>query len=143
MNTFTAVIRAGRGGGAFIEVPFDVKATFGSARPKVKVTFDGEPYRGTIAPMDGASLVGIRKEIRSRIGKEIGDQVRVTIEPDVEPRLVEVPDDVGKALRDANLETAFEKLSYTHRKEHINAIEEAKQPATRARRIAKLIDALR
>lgn len=142
MKTFTAVITAGRGGGAFIEVPFDVRATFGSARPKVKVTFDGEPYRGTIAPMGGASLIGIVKDIRGRIGKDIGDQVRVTIELDEEPRIIDVPHDVRAALRQANLDDAFEKLSYTHRKEHIRAIEEAKQPATRARRIDKLIQAL-
>ena len=65
-KTFTAVIKEGRGGGAFVEVPFDVKATFGAARPKVKVTFDGEPYRGTIAPMGGASLIGILKDIRMK-----------------------------------------------------------------------------
>ena len=142
MYQFTAVIKEGRGGGAFIEVPFDVKATFGSARPKVRVTFDGEPYRGTIAPMGGASLIGILKDIRGRIGKDIGDKVRVTVEADEEPRVIDVPDDVSKALRKAKLEAAFEKLSYTHRKEHIKAIEEAKQPATRTRRIEKLIERL-
>ena len=139
---FTAVIQEGRGGGAFIEVPFDVKATFGAARPKVKVTFDDEPYQGSIAPMGGASLLGILKDIRKKIGKDIGDKVRVTVEADTAPRMIEVPDDVRKALRKAKLEAAFDKLSYTHRKEHINAIVEAKQEATRERRISKLIEAL-
>jgi hypothetical protein len=139
MKKFEAVIKEGRGGGAFVEVPFDVKATFGSARPKVAVTFDGVPYRGTIAPMGGASLIGILKDIRGKIGKDIGDRVRVTVDLDTAPRDVTLPDDVRAALRKARLETAFEKLSYTHRKEHINAIDEAKQPQTRARRIEKLI----
>ena len=142
MYEFTAVIKEGRGGGAFIEVPFDVKAKFGAARPKVKVTFDGEPYRGTIAPMGGASLIGILKDIRNKIGKTIGDKVRVTVEPDEEPRVIEIADDLRKALRKAKLEAAFEKLSYTHRREHVKAIEEAKQPATRVRRIEKLIERL-
>jgi hypothetical protein len=141
-KTFTAEIREGRGGGAFVEVPFDVKAAFGSPRPKVSVTFDGEPYRGTITSMGGVSLIGILKDIRQKIGKDIGDNVRVTVEADAEPRAVAVPGDVRAALRKARLEAAFETLSYTHRKEHINAIEEAKRPETRARRIAKMLDAL-
>jgi hypothetical protein len=139
MKKFEAVIREGRGGGAFVEVPFDVKATFGSARARVAVTFDGVSYRGTIAPMGGASLIGILKDIRSKIGKDIGDKVRVTLELDTALREVTLPADVRAALREARLEAAFEKLSYTHRKEHINAVEEAKQSQTRARRIDKLI----
>lgn len=139
VRDFEAVIKEGRGGGAFIEVPFDVKATFGSARPKVSVTFDGVPYRGTVAPMGAVSLIGILKDIRAKIGKDIGDKVRVTVDLDTAPREVALPDDVRAALRKAKLEAAFENLSYTHRKEHINAIEEAKQPQTRARRIEKMI----
>jgi hypothetical protein len=139
MKQFDAVIKEGRAGGAFVEVPFDVKATFGSARPKVAVTFDGESYRGTIALMGGVSLIGILKEIRNKIGKDVGDKVRVTVDADDAPREVAVPDDVRAALRKAKLEKVFEKLSYTHQKEHINAIEEAKQPQTRVRRIEKLI----
>ena len=142
MKKFNAVIQDAGGGGAFVEVPFDVKAAFGSARPKVKVTFDGAPYRGSIAPMSGMFLIPILKGIRGKIGKDIGDEVRVTVELDAEPRVVEVPDEVRNALRSAKLEAAFDKLSYTHRKEHINAIREAKQPATRKRRIDKLIESL-
>jgi hypothetical protein len=139
MREFEAVIKEGRGGGAFVEVPFDVKAIFGSARAKVTVTFDGIAYRGTIAPMGGVSLIGILKDIRKQIGKDVGDKVRVTVDLDAAPREVTLPDDVRAALRKAMLDAAFEELSYTHRKEHINAIEEAKQPQTRARRIDKLI----
>ena len=142
-KAFTAEIQEGRGGGAFVEVPFDVKAVLGSARPKVRVTFDGEPYRGTLASMGGSYLIGILKDIRTKIGKDIGDTVRVTIELDTEPREVEVPDYVLKELRKAQLESKFQKLSYTHRKEHIQAIVEAKRPETRERRIANLIKALK
>jgi 4-hydroxy-3-methylbut-2-en-1-yl diphosphate synthase IspG/GcpE len=142
-KSFAAVIREGRGGGAFVDVPFDVKATFGSARPKVLVTFDGEPYRGTIASMGGTSLIGILKEIRTRLGKDIGDTVRVTVEPDSAPREIAVPEDVLAALRQAKLEAAFDRLSYTHRREHINAIADAKRAETRQRRIDSMIDMLR
>jgi hypothetical protein len=122
-----------------VEVPFDVKAAFGSARPKVLVTFDGVPYRGSIAAMGGSALIGVLKEIRAQLGKDIGDHVRVTVVADAAPREIAVPDDLRAALREARLEAAFDRLSYSHRKEHVQAIEEAKQPATRQRRIAAAI----
>jgi hypothetical protein len=140
---FKAVIEAGRAGGAFVTVPFDAKAVFGSARPKVTATFDGHPYRGTIAPMGGAYLLGVLKEIRTTIGKGIGDTVQVTLEADTAPREVAVPADAAKALQAAHLTTAFDALSYTHQKEYVNAIEEAKKPETRQRRIEAMIEYLR
>jgi hypothetical protein len=142
-HSFDATIEEGRGGGAFVTVPFDVKAAYGSARPRVLVTFDGEPYRGSIAPMGGVSLIGVLKEIRGKIGKGIGDTVRVTVEADTAPREIDIPEDAAAALRQADLQAEFDKLSYTHRKEHINAIAEAKQPQTRQRRIDKMIEMLR
>jgi hypothetical protein len=142
-RSFSAVIQEARGGGAFVEVPYDVTAEYGSARPKVVVTFDGEPYRGTIASMGGVAMVGVLKEIRTKLGKNVGDSVKVTIEADSAPREVEVPEDLRAALRAAGLEAAFDKLSYTHRKEHVNAVLEAKQPQTRQRRIQKALDMLR
>jgi hypothetical protein len=141
-KAFDATIRAGRGGGAFVEVPFDAKAEFGSARARVDVTFDGEPYRGTIAPMGGAYLIGILKEIRSRLGKDIGDTVHVTMQVDAAPREIAVPAEVAKALKGAGLTAAFSKLSYTHRKEYIEAFLEAKKPETRQRRIDRMLDDL-
>ena len=141
-RSFDAVLQEGRGGGAFVELPFDVKAEFGSARPQVLATFDGEPYRGTVASMGGVSILGVLKEIRAKLKKGIGDRVRVTIESDTAARVVEVPPDLRKALRSAHLEAAFERLSYTHRREHVKAIEDAKQPATRERRIQKTLDML-
>ena len=142
-RSFSAVIQQARGGGAFVEVPFDVKEEYGSARPKVLVTFDGEPYHGTIASMGGVAMVGVLKEIRSKLGKDVGDRVKVTIEADSAPREVAVPEDLRAALRAAGLEAAFDKLSYTHRKEHVTAVLEAKQPQTRQRRIEKALDMLR
>lgn len=140
---FAGVIEAGRGGGAFVIVPFDAKAVFGSARPKVKATFDGRPYRGTIAPMGGTYLIGILKEIRTAIGKEIGDTVQVTLEADTAPREVALPADAVKALQAARLTDAFDAMSYTHQKEYVGAIEEAKKPETRLRRIEAMIEYLR
>lgn len=66
--------------GAYIEIPFDVKATFGKGRVPVHATFDGEPYDGSLVRMGTpCHIIGIRKEIRARINKQPGDSVRVTL----------------------------------------------------------------
>lgn len=72
--------------GAFVEFPYDLKREFGKGRVKVHATFDGEPYAGSIVNMgiknaDGTIcyILGMRKDIRAKIGKEPGDVVQVTI----------------------------------------------------------------
>jgi hypothetical protein len=142
MHEFDAVIEEARGGGAVVHVPFDAKEAFGSGRPRVVATFDGESYRGSIASMGGRYLLGVRKDIRAAIGKGPGDRVRVTVALDEAPRVVTVPDDLAAALADAGLRETFDALSYTHRKEHVQAVEGAKRPETRARRIATVTSVL-
>jgi len=66
--------------GAYVEIPFDVRATFGRGRVAVRATFDGEPYDGQLVRMGTpCHIIGIRKDIRAKIGKQPGDCVRVTI----------------------------------------------------------------
>ena len=72
--------------GAYVAVPFDIKAEFGKGRLSVHATFDGEPYDGSIVNMgvknpDGSIcyIIGIRKDIRAKIGKQSGDVIKVTI----------------------------------------------------------------
>ena len=76
----------GRNGGAYVNFPYDIRKEFGRGRVKVHVAFDGEPYDGSIVNMgvknaDGSIcyIIGIRKDIRSKIGKQPGDMVNVTI----------------------------------------------------------------
>ncbi len=144
-QTFTAVIQNAGGGGAFVEVPFDVEAAFGSKRPKVKALIEGVPYRGTLTRMGTeCHILGIRKEIREQIGKTFGDEVTVTVEPDTEPRVVDVPADLLKELKkDKAAKAFFGKLSYTHQKEYVTWIAEAKKEETRRNRIAKTIETLK
>lgn len=67
--------------GAYIEIPFDVKAEFGKGRVPVHATFDGEPYDGSLVKMKTpCHILGIRKEIRAKLGKQPGDMVNVTFE---------------------------------------------------------------
>ena len=66
--------------GAYVEFPYDVKAEFGKGRVKVFATFDGEPYEGSLVRMGTPGhILGLRKEIRGKIGKQPGDTVRVTV----------------------------------------------------------------
>ena len=72
--------------GAYIAVPFDIKAEFGKGRVKVHATFNDEPYSGSIVNMgvknpDGSIcyIIGVRKDIRAKIGKQPGDAIKVTI----------------------------------------------------------------
>ena len=65
--------------GAYVEIPFDVKEVFGRGRVPVHAVFDGEPYDGQLVRMGTpCHIIGIRKDIRARIGKQPGDTVHVT-----------------------------------------------------------------
>ena len=66
--------------GAYIEIPFDVKAAFGKSRVPVHATFDGEPYDGSLVRMGTpCHILGLRKDIRKQLGKGPGDLVEVTL----------------------------------------------------------------
>ena len=89
-------------------------------------------------------VLGVRKDIRIKIGKDVGDAVWVTLEEDKEPRTVQMPVDLKAALKDRpDFEAVFTALSYTHQKEYVDWIEGAKKEETRRRRICKTVDALR
>ena len=144
-HTFTAVIQNTGGGGAFVEVPFDVEEAFGSKRHKVKAMIEGVPYRGLLTRMGAEShLLIILKEIREKVGKTFGDEVRVTVEADAEERVVTVPAELKRMFKsEKEAKAAFEKLSYTHQKEYVTWINEAKKEETRLNRIAKTIEMLK
>lgn len=66
--------------GAYIDIPFDVKAEFGKGRVPVTATFDGYEYEGSLVRMNTPGhIIGIRKDIRAKIGKQPGDTVKVTL----------------------------------------------------------------
>ena len=144
-QTFTATIQNAGGGGAYVEIPFDVEEAFGSKRPKVKALIEGIPYRTTLMRMGSeCHMLGVLKDLRERIGKTFGDEITVTLEPDTEPRVVEIPKDLMKELKkDKEAKTFFDKLSYTHQKEYVRWVEEAKKEETRQNRILKTIEMLK
>ncbi|MCI8497095.1 MAG: DUF1905 domain-containing protein [Clostridiales bacterium] len=78
---FDAVIQKVEGiDGAYVEIPFDVRAVFGKGRVPVDATFDGVPYQGSLVRMKTPGhILGLRKDIRAKIGKQPGDTVHVTL----------------------------------------------------------------
>ena len=142
---FTATIENAGGGGAYITVPFDVEKTFSKKRVKVKASINGEAYRGTLVRMGTPDhMLPVLKEIRQKIGKSFGDEVTVEMEEDFETRQVELPEDVQQALLDNPAEQAFfNRLSYTHQKEYVQWVTEAKREETRQKRILGMIEMLK
>ena len=144
-HEFDAEIEAGRGGGAWVRVPFDVRDTFGTGgQVRVRASFDGEEYRGSLAPMGGGvHVLGVTKSVRSAIGKDEGDSVRVRLRRDTDERTVDVPAELAAALERAPAaRRAYEALAYTHRREYAKWVAEAKRQETRDRRAAQTIDRL-
>lgn len=124
-------------------MPFDVNEVFGSKRVKVNATFDGVEYRGSVVSMGGCYLIGITQDIRSKMGKNFGDNVFVTLEKDTEERKVEIPEDLAAALnRYDRAKTAFQSLSYTAQKEYVTWITSAKREAARSERVKKTLELL-
>ncbi|MFD1231766.1 YdeI/OmpD-associated family protein [Pseudonocardia benzenivorans] len=116
----------------------------GGRRPAVSVTAAGHTWRTSIASMGGRFLIGVSAEVRRITGLAGGDDVDVEVELDTAPREVTVPQDLADALDgDAAAKAAFEALAYSHQRRHVLAIDDAKTPETRARRIAKAVEMLR
>jgi hypothetical protein len=130
---------------AYIAIPFDVEKVYGTkGQVKVKVTFDGHPYRGVIANMrTGCHIIGVRKDVRKAIGKEVGDVVNVTIEKDEEERIVDIPNDLKNLLTKNRKACEFyDSLSFTNRKEYAVWISSAKKEETREKRLKDTLSKL-
>ncbi|NDL56497.1 DUF1905 domain-containing protein [Phytoactinopolyspora sp. XMNu-373] len=127
-----------------LEVPPEVvEALGGGARPPVTITLNGHSWKSRIAIMRGRHLLGLSNANRQAAGVAIGDEVEVELELDTEPRVVVEPPDFASALDDDPIaRAAYDNLSYSRKREHVRAIESAKKPDTRRRRIEKALAAL-
>ena len=140
---FTATMHDAGGGGVYVLFPYDVKKEFGKARVPIKCTIDGEPYRGTMVKYgEPKHMILVLKAIREKIGKGPGDTVTIWLVEDTEVRSIEVPQPILTALKKYKLDTTFNKLSYTHRREWVKAYADAKRDETKEKRIEDLIKAL-
>lgn len=138
----TKVLQTGKNT-AGIEVPAMVMEQLGGGkRPLVKVKIGSYSYRSAIAVMDGKYMISFSADHRQASGISGGDEADVTLELDLEPRTVELPDDLRAALEQANALDAFEKSAPSMKKEYVRQVEEAKAADTRERRIAKIVEKL-
>jgi hypothetical protein len=128
-----------------LEVPPEVvEALGGGKRPRVTITINGHSWKSRIAIMRGRYLIGLSNANRQAVGVAIGDEVEVDVEFDAETPVVVEPEDFARALdADPVARAAYDRLAYSHKREHVLAIESAKKPETRARRIEKAIAMLR
>jgi ribosomal protein L13E len=140
---FESTIELGGKTATGIPVPDDVVAALGGGnRPPVRITVNGYTYRTTAVRMGRRFLVPLSAEHREAAGLAAGDAVTVDIALDTAPREVTLPPDLVTAMDDA-ARTAYDALSYTHRKEWVRWVEEAKKPETRATRVEKTVAGLR
>ncbi len=128
-----------------IEVPAQVvEALRSGKRPAVTVTVGAHSYRTTVAVMNGKFMIPLSGENRAAAGVAAGDEVHVDVQLDTQPREVTVPADLQAALdADPVAGKRFSALSYSHKRQHVLAIEDAKTEQTRARRIDKALQMLR
>jgi hypothetical protein len=126
------------------EVPAEVVSALESGKkPKVSVTIGPHTYRSTVAAYGDLYMLPLSAANRTAAGVAAGESVDVELALDSAPRTVVVPDDLAAAFAEhPDARAAFDALSYSHQRAHVMAIEAAKKPETRARRVAKTLDQL-
>ncbi len=143
-KTFTVELQRVQKTGTMFRVPFDLEEAFGRARPPVKVTIRGHTWRTTPGVYDGVGMIVVNRTVKAATRVDAPDRVRVRMELDAEPRTVSVPRDLAEALdADPAATKAFASMSFTHRREYVEWVEEAKRADTRARRIAATVERVR
>lgn len=146
IKRFRALVRRDDGSEVCaIDIPFDVEKTFGGrGRVPVRGTLNGAPYRASVFRMGGdCHFMVVNRKLRESACVRGGETVPVTMERDTAPRVITPPADFARALKsNKEAQATWDKLSYTHQREHVEHIEEAKKPETRERRIEKSIQLL-
>ena len=132
---------ADQGEWTFVMLPSTVHKRLGGDRARIPIVVHlGKTlFRTSAMPYDGQHLFMFNVKMREASGKQAGDSFRIEIERDFKKRTVAVPADLKRALKPGGLLEVFEKMSTSHRKEHVEAITGAKKPETRTRRIARCV----
>ena len=126
-----------------ILLPFDPNAVWGNkARHHIRGTINGQMIRGELESADEGYFIVLGAAWRRDTRIKVGATVEVTLFPE-EPHSGSVADDIARAFDTAPQATAFfDALPTFYRKNYIRWIESAKRDATRAKRIAEMIDLL-
>jgi hypothetical protein len=130
---------------AALKPPFDVVEVFHTkARVPVKGTINGFPFRSSLMNMGAGHMMAVNAQLRAGANCKGGDTVDIVMELDQDERKVEVPAPLKKIIAsDPKAKESWSKLSFTHQKEWMRAIEDAKRPETREKRIGAMMEALR
>jgi hypothetical protein len=128
-----------------LEVPQEVvEALGGGPRPRVTITINGHSWKSRVAILRGRYLLGLSNANRQAAGVVTGDEVEVEVDADAEPPVVVEPADFARALdADPVARAAYDRLAYSRKRKHVRAIERAKKPETRKRRIEQAVALLR
>ena len=139
------VEKAGDSAACAVLVPTaDVVRWFGrKSRVPVVATINGHTYRSSLSPMGGCQVLPVNATVRAGAGIGGGDRVKLTMREDTEERTIDVPDDLGRALERARVRAKFDAMGFTHRKEWVLAVLDAKRPQTREKRITDCVAAMR
>lgn len=144
INFSAEINQHGSQNAAFVEFPFSTEELFGKkGQVKISAVFDGKAeYRGSLAKMKTkCHTLGLTQEVRKALNKSFGDIVNVELWEDKEERIVEIPEDVQAVFNDnPKAFGLYQNMSYTHRKEYIRWITDAKKPETRENRKVKMIE---
>jgi len=130
---------------AVFHPPFAVPEVFGTkARVPVRGTINGFPFRSSLCNMGSGHMMVVNKTLRNGAKCKAGDVVDVVLQRDREDRVVDVPGYLSKVIAaDKAAQATWDSLSFTHKKEWVRAIEEAKKEETRQARIQKMMSAMR
>ena len=134
---------AGEKGEYYFILPVDIHAAFGRHRPPVLVTIRGFTFRTTPARYGTDYYIVVNRAVRAATGLTHGDRVRIRLELDDQPRVVEPPVELSASLAGAaDARAIYDKLSYSHQKAYADWVAEAKRPQTRARRAEASVERL-
>ncbi|MDQ6901031.1 MAG: YdeI/OmpD-associated family protein [Candidatus Dormibacteraeota bacterium] len=144
MPEFHAEVQTEAKTNPFIELPEAMVLALGAGkRPPLRTTINGVPYRTRVAVYGGRYYLGLRKDVVEASGAVPGSTARISVQLDETPREVQVPADLARALAAApDAKTAFDGLAFTHRKEYVSWIEEAKRLETRRTRVQRTVTML-
>lgn len=128
----------------YVPVPFNPKDVFGKIRAPVRVTLNGYSYRSTIASMGNTVAIPLRRSNREAAGLDGTETLDVEIALDTEKRVITPPRDFASALKAAP--PAWERwkeLSFSHQREYVEAIQQARKPETRTKRMRDAVRMIR
>ena len=136
------LLQATGGNTTGFEIPAGALAELGGGRPKVTATLNGHSWPTSVAGMGGSHWVGVSAAVRKTTGAVAGQEYDLELAPDTAPRTVELPIELAQALAaDPIAQAAFDRLSYSRQRQHVESIAGAKAADTRTRRVARTVEA--